>query len=174
MQLVTFLAPIGRGGPARKARFAEPMRKSRQAGRALVCRQDRTATMGKSDVPVFVAVRNDAARLPFFLNYHRRLGIGHFLVVDTGSSDGVEDLVCEQPDCSLWRLEGLQDDRAPQHALNHLLRTHGSGRWCLTLEPNELFAFPYCEHRRVQDLIDFLGSEAREQFFYVQVDMYGR
>jgi len=42
--------------------------------------QDRTAAIRADMILCFAAVRNEMARLPYFLQHYRRLGIGHFLI----------------------------------------------------------------------------------------------
>ena len=42
---------------------------------------DRTAKISHNDVLVFSTLRNERIRLPYFLEYYRRLGISHFLVL---------------------------------------------------------------------------------------------
>ncbi len=47
---------------------------------------------------VIAVIRNDVNRLPFLLDYYRRLGIQHFIFVDNESNDGSEAFLIEQPD----------------------------------------------------------------------------
>ena len=53
------------------------------------------------DTEFAVTVRNEIVRLPYFLDYYRRLGAGHFLVVDNGSDDGTHEYLADQPDVSV-------------------------------------------------------------------------
>ena len=48
---------------------------------------DRTAAIKKSQVLLFTTIKDEYIRLPYFLEYYRNLGVGHFLFVDNGSSD---------------------------------------------------------------------------------------
>jgi hypothetical protein len=63
---------------------------------------DRTASIRRGDVLLFSTVRNEAVRLPYFLNYYRGLGVGHFLIVENASDDGTRAYLAQQPDVSLW------------------------------------------------------------------------
>ncbi len=63
---------------------------------------DRTAQIKPSDILAFVTVRNEIRRLPFFLDYYRRLGVSHFLFVDNGSTDGGRELLEGEDDASVW------------------------------------------------------------------------
>ena len=63
---------------------------------------DRTAQIRPGDVLLFSTLRDEYVRLPYFLQYYRDLGIGHFLIVDNDSGDGGTDYLARQPDVSLW------------------------------------------------------------------------
>ena len=63
---------------------------------------DRTGAIGPDSILAFVTQRNEGVRLPYFLDYYRRLGIDHFLFVDNDSDDGSRAYLAAQPDVSLW------------------------------------------------------------------------
>ena len=73
---------------------------------------DRTAAIRPGDILAFVTVRNEAQRLPYFLEHHRRLGVDHFLIVDNDSDDGSRDWLAGQPDVSLWDTGPATSSRA--------------------------------------------------------------
>ena len=63
---------------------------------------DRTGAI--QDGPIlFSTVRNEAVRLPFFLDHYRKLGVVHFLIVDNGSDDGTLELLRQSEDVSIWQ-----------------------------------------------------------------------
>ena len=66
----------------------------------LTCSLDQTAAIGAKSVLAFVTLRNEKPRLPYFLNYYRKLGVDHFLFVDNGSGDGRHELLSAEPDVS--------------------------------------------------------------------------
>ena len=63
---------------------------------------DNTASIGTGDILLFSTFRNEHVRLPYFLDYYRRLGVSHFLMVDNDSDDGGRQYLARQPDVSLW------------------------------------------------------------------------
>lgn len=75
--------------------------RDRRAGRQLRLVQDRTAAIGGADILLVTCLRNERARMPAFADYYRRLGVGHFLIVDNGSEDGFMDWAGAQPDVSV-------------------------------------------------------------------------
>ncbi|OZA17880.1 MAG: glycosyl transferase family 2, partial [Rhodobacterales bacterium 17-64-5] len=49
---------------------------------------NRLASCPPQPILLFATLRNERVRLPYFLQYYRKLGIDHFLLVDNGSDDG--------------------------------------------------------------------------------------
>ncbi len=144
-------------------------------GRQLQPVVDRTATVKTGAILAFVVVRNEAVRLPYFLDYYRNLGVGHFLLVDNGSTDGLMDVVGDAPDCSVWHTEAsYKEAKFGVHWLNYLLKKYGTGHWCLTLDPDEFLVYPYQENRNLLELTQFLDQEGKPSFFTLMLDMYGK
>jgi len=154
--------------------FAEPRRRAKAVASELRCVQDNTSRIGPGDLLVFVTLRNEQLRIPYFLDYYRRMGAAHFLFVDNGSTDGFQEHVRGFRDCSVWYTESsYRGSNFGVDWMNHLLGRYGHGHWCLTLDPDEIMVFPYCESRSILELVDFLEAEKRDHFFCLLLDMYG-
>jgi hypothetical protein len=142
-------------------------------GRQLVPVQNRLASCPGQPILLFTTLRNERVRLPYFLDYYRRLGVDHFLVVDNGSDDGSRDYLAAQADVSLWQTEaGYRQSRFGMDWLMWLLRRHGSGRWCLTVDVDEFLVYPFCETRPLRALTDWLDSAETRSFAAMLLDMY--
>ncbi len=130
---------------------------------------NRTAGLAHDAILAFACLRNEALRLPHWLDHHRRLGVSHFLVVDNGSDDGSRELLEAQPDVSLWTASAsYRAARFGMDWLNHLLAVHGSGHWCLTLDADELFT---CAGT-ILDLTRKLDAEGRTAQGALMIDLY--
>lgn len=136
---------------------------------------DRTATIGTHSVLAFVTVRNEKPRLPYFLNYYRKQGVGHFLFVDNGSTDGGAEFLAGEPDVSLWRTEAsYRNSRFGTDWLNWLKFRYGNGHWTLTVDPDEFLIYPFCDSRPIQALCDWLDQSGLRSLGTMLVDMYPR
>ena len=134
---------------------------------------NRTGEIRADDILVFSTVRNEAIRLPWFLKYYRDLGVGHFLIVDNASTDGSKQFLADQPDVSLWSTpQSYKSSRFGMDWLNHLLRRYADGHWALTVDPDELFIYPFCDTRPLDALTDWLDSCAIRSFGAMLLDMY--
>lgn len=134
---------------------------------------DRTAAIRPGQILAFVTVRNEALRLPFFLQHYRKLGVNHFLVVDNDSTDGSRDWLAGQADVSLWRTgHGYKQSRFGLDWLTWLQRRHGSGHWCLTLDADEILVYPYCETRPLTALTQRLEDLGLQSLGTMMLDLY--
>lgn len=144
-----------------------------RARRALRVVVDRTDRLAPDTIPCFATIRNEAARLPHWLDHHRRLGVGHFLIVDNGSEDGSADLLRDQPDVSLWSTQaGYKAARFGMDWLTVLHRRYAPGRWCLTLDADELLVIPHHGQKDLRDLCAHLDSVGAESFGALMLDLY--
>ncbi len=137
--------------------------------------EDRTAAIRHGDVLLFCTLRNERVRLPYFLQYYRKLGIRHFLFVDNASDDGSREYLAGQPDASVWTTPAsYKRSRYGVDWLNHLQRRHGHGHWCLVADVDEFLVYPFCDTRPIRALTDWLDASAIKSFGAMLIDMYPR
>jgi glycosyltransferase involved in cell wall biosynthesis len=134
---------------------------------------DRTSTIRQGDILCAMTVRNEALRLPHFLDHHRRLGVNHFLIVDNDSTDGTAALLQDLADVSLWTTPfSYKASRFGMDWLTWLQMRHAHGHWCLTLDADEILIYPYWETRPLSALTGWLEEQGLEALGAMAVDMY--
>lgn len=144
----------------RKRRELEPIR-------------NRTSQIKTGDIFLFSTMRNEHVRLPYFLKYYRDLGVNHFFIVDNDSNDGALEYLAEQPDVSVWHTQnGYKRSRYGVDWLNWLQLRYAHGHWCLTVDPDEFFLFPFCDTRPIRALTDWLDASSIKSFSAMLLDMY--
>lgn len=162
-------------------RFRLRRERRRQQLRGLLSRRqlrllsDRRPAIRPGAILACVTLRDERVRLPFFLEYYRRLGIGHFLCINNNSTDGSADYLAAQPDVTLWRARGSY--RAAHFGIdwqNHLLRNNAAGHWVLTVDPDEFLVYPFCDTRPLGALTAWLGNRGERAFPAMLLDMYPR
>ena len=133
----------------------------------------RLHTARSKPILLFATMRNERVRLPYFLKYYRDLGVDHFLIIDNGSDDGTGALLAAQPDVSLWSTDqSYKRARFGMDWIMHLLRRHGTGNWCLTVDVDEFLIYPFCETRPLRALTDWLDASSTRAFSSMLLDMY--
>ncbi len=147
------------------------LRKRRQ----LAAVADRSAQLRKGQILLFSTMRNEALRLPFFLEHYRKIGVDHFLIVDNASDDGTGELLAGQPDVSLWRTDASYKlARFGMDWLTWLQARYGHGHWCLTVDADEIFIYPDWENRSLAGLVAGLEAVGRRSYGALMLDLYPR
>jgi hypothetical protein len=124
-------------------------------------------------VILFAVFRNEARRIPEFLAWYRRLGVGHFCFVDNQSGDGGGELIRGEPDCSLWRAAGsYAGANYGIDWLNHLMSRHAHRRWVLVADLDEYLTYPHDDTRDLSALTFWLASRGLDSMAAMQLDVY--
>lgn len=154
---------------ARKRWLIRAFRKRREL-KSVASRADQIRA---NDILLFSTLRNEKVRLPYFLKYYRDLGVNHFLIVDNGSDDGSREYLSEQPDVSLWTTNhSYKRSRFGVDWLNWLQMRYGHDHWCLVVDPDEFFVYPFCDTRPIRALTDWLDASSIKSFPAMLLDMY--
>ena len=141
--------------------------------RELFCQHDQTHRIRPDDFLLFSTIRNERVRLPYFLEYYRKLGVEHFFFVDNNSTDGSRKYLMDQPDVSLWvSTRSYKRARFGVDWLNWLMRRYAHGHWTLTVDPDEFFVYPFCDTRPLRALTDWLDASSIRSFGAMLLDMY--
>jgi glycosyl transferase family 2 len=136
---------------------------------------DHTGAIRDNDVLAVVVLRNEAERLPFFLSHYRRLGVGHFLIVDNGSDDGSVDLLRDQPDVSLWQTNaGYKASRFGLDWMTWLQMKYAHGHWCLMVDVDEILIYAHSDNRDLTALTQWLDSTGSSAFGALMLDLYAK
>ena len=124
-------------------------------------------------VLVFSTMRNEMLRVEHWLKHYRLLGVVHFLVVDNASDDGTAEYLSQQPDVSLWTTpNSYKASRFGVDWLTCLQRKFGHGRWCLTVDADELLVYPNSDSRPLSALVQHLETQGLKAFGTLMLDMY--
>ncbi|WOH56996.1 glycosyltransferase family 2 protein [Bradyrhizobium sp. BWC-3-1] len=127
----------------------------------------------EEEVRVFACVRNEALRIPFFLEYYRRIGVDRFFIVDNGSSDGTMDLISGNPDIEVFReLSSYREATSGISWINSLIARHGCGHWCVVVDADEFLVYPDLERMSLRSLTKYLASRSYTALYSVLLDMY--
>lgn len=134
---------------------------------------DHSFDMRPDDILLFSVMRNECARVDWFLTYYRKLGVNKFIIVDNASSDGTDKLLLKSADVILYRTTdqyGLAG--AGMRWINELIARHGRNNWCLHVDSDEAFVFPGDTTLGLRGLTGYLRWSGQEALFATMLDMY--
>lgn len=118
-------------------------------------------------------VRNEGHRLSFFLDYYRRLGIEHFIVIDNQSTDGTAELLAPFDDVSRVVASGsYKAARFGNDWINEIINRHCAEKWVLYVDADEFLVFPHSDRRSIADLTRYMTRSGMGALRAVMVDMY--
>ncbi|RPE64665.1 glycosyl transferase family 2 [Pacificibacter maritimus] len=120
-----------------------------------------------------MCVRNESVRLPYFLDYYRKMGVDHFLIVDNDSTDGTTEYLMSKADTSVWATSASY--KAARFGLDWttwLQIKYARSKWCLTLDADELLVIPHNGKRSLKDLTHHLDTINQRAFGAIMLDMY--
>ena len=165
----------GRHGPARRlwqqiARFDR-----RVSGPPLHLERldDRPIPPAAGEIRLFTRIRNEHLRLPWLFDFYRGQGVDRFFVIDNGSDDGSRDYLLGRPDTHLYlTTDSYAVFGGGVRWLNHLLERHGTGAWCLTVDVDEVLAYPHAERLSLKGLTAHLDERGAQGLFAFMLDMY--
>ncbi|MEM9433466.1 MAG: glycosyltransferase family 2 protein [Pseudomonadota bacterium] len=133
----------------------------------------KTERIEADDILLFSTIRNERVRLPFFLDYYRQQGINHFVIVDNDSDDGTREYLSEQPDVSVFHTaHSYKRARFGTDWLNWLKRKYAHDHWCLVVDVDEFFVYPFHDTRPIRALTDWLDASSIRSFGAMVLDMY--
>jgi|GEM_PF-925266 len=136
-------ATLGRAEVTRRSTAAR-MEIDRAALDDLVLDVSSRMTALEAKVTVLSIVKDEIAKLPWFIEYYRRLGCQAFLFIDNDSTDGSTEFLRQQPDVMLYRTDSAKyrTSRSGRDWVNVLTKRHALGKWVLCVDADELLSWP--------------------------------
>ena len=125
-------------------------------------------------VVLFCIVKDEITRLPWFLEYYRRLGCSDFVFIDTGSKDGTIDYLKLQSDVFLYHAPASQltASRWGTKWVNTLGLIHAKYRWALLADIDELLTWPDQEVTGLEGLVFRAERLGLNRVFTPMIDIY--
>lgn len=123
---------------------------------------------------LFTTVFNGLDYLDWFLAHYRTLGVGHFFIVDNGSTDGSMERLCAEPDISVFsNTESFGRSGFGVLWVNHLMQRFAVDHWCFHVDIDEAFVFSGCDGTRtLRDLVAYCDDRGFGCVPAIELDMY--
>lgn len=126
-----------------------------------------------TDIRAVFCVRNEKFRLQFFLDYYRRLGVSEFFAVDNNSDDDTLAFLLEQPDVHVFHTNAsYKESNAGRDWTTELTKQYFQNSWCLTLDVDEFFVYPFIEEVSLPVLCNYMDKWGYQGIFSIFLDFY--
>ena len=125
-----------------------------------------------ASVIAVLVVKDEAVRFPYLLKYYRDLGVEHFIVIDNGSRDHLQEFLALEIDVSVYQAEGNYGEaRYGNDWVNEVLHRHCRGKWILYVDADEFLVVGGAT-RSIPEICEFLRRKGQRALNTVMVDMY--
>lgn len=125
-----------------------------------------------SEIRLFIKVRNEAPRLPYWLQYYAALGVDRIFAIDNASTDATVRILLESESVHLFQTEALLCEH--DQWINYLLNQYGRGYWCVVVDADEFLLNPFTGHKGLRILRDVLEQQRCDAMLAVLIDLYSK
>ncbi len=122
------------------------------------------------EIRLFMVVRNEALRLPYIIQYYRKMGVNRFFIIDNNSTDTTQEFLLAQSDVHVFYIN--QSFIRFWKWMQALLERYGKNYWCLVVDADEVFVYPHYEDISLRDLCIYLDKAKTDALHSILVDMY--
>ena len=127
----------------------------------------------RDKIVLFTYVRNEIMFLPWFLDYHRSIGVDWFFVVDNGSNDGGVEWLSRQKDVTVYTsADNFAATANGARWMNELIRRHGRDNWCARVDTDEQLVAPGVESGGLRGVCDGMRERGEEVMPAFMADTY--
>lgn len=105
----------------------------------------RSIEADKDDVIIVSLVKNGATWLRAFMDHHLSLSVSHFVFVDNGSTDDTLDILRDYPGYVTVVRSLLPAKKYETLLRRQAMETFARDRWCLCVDVDELFDYPFSD-----------------------------
>lgn len=126
--------------------------------------------VNQNEIRLFCIMRNEALRLPHFLEYYKELGIERFFFLDNNSIDNSRELLTRELNTHIFTTSGNYKNHWCW--MEHLLDSYGKDHWCVVVDVDELFHYPNRIELPLRDLCEHLDARQETAVRSLLLDMY--
>lgn len=123
------------------------------------------------DFAVVCLEKNGSEYLPSFLKHYRSLGAKHFFFIDNDSDDETVALLSAQTDVTVYQTS-LKHRKYESEIRRVIVDEHCKGAWCMCVDIDELFDFPYSNKISMRHFIEYLRTNGFTSIVGYMLDMF--
>ncbi len=124
-------------------------------------------------VRLLCLLKNGEAYLPEFMSHYKKFGISDFIFLDNGSTDNTLAFLTQEPGVTVlqnnlpFKVYGLAFRQ-------YLLERYGQGRWCLVVDVDEFFDYPFSRFLSIGQLLGYLDESGFNAVVTQMLELYSQ
>lgn len=123
------------------------------------------------EIRLYSIIRNEKVRLPFFIEYYKKLGVSRFFFLDNSSDDNPLQILNKYDNVHTFLSKDSFEISATYH-LKQLVEKYSKDNWCLVLDADEFLRYPLDKYVSLNDLIRYLERRKKNSLTTILLDMY--
>jgi len=126
----------------------------------------------KDDIVVYCVFKNEAKRIPAFVEHYKQLGADHFIIIDNGSEDPTLELLKHYEHMNVFSIpDNYVAACYGMRWINYLADKYASSNWRIVADADEFLVYPHCERLKLPQLRDYLEKHDFEVVQGFMLDM---
>lgn len=124
----------------------------------------------KSEIRLFAMARNESLRLPYFLKYYFGMGVDRIFLIDNNSTDQTREIALSHSNVHVFKIN--ESFKKSWYWIEYFLGKYGKGHWCMVVDIDELFTYPYAEVVPLRILLKYMEQNKYEAIRSLFLDIY--
>ncbi len=125
----------------------------------------------RDELVVVCLVRDGLPWVRSFVEHYFNLGAKHLVFLDNGSTDGTVEALQRYENVTVLRTQApFREHEDPMR--RYLMERFGQGRWCLCVDIDELFDYPYSDVVGLHSFLGYLNSNSYTAVVAQMLDMF--
>jgi hypothetical protein len=126
-------------------------------------------------VVVSAIIKNASALIPTFLKHYEDMGVDRIVILDNGSSDDTLQRIPSKKNITVLQADlSLKEYKNEIWLKNYLANRFAKGSWCLWVDDDELFDFPFSEQISLPTFIRYLNLNKFTTVVTQMLDMFSK
>src|SRR5919106_5769680 len=125
----------------------------------------------EDELVLLCLLRDGRPYLKSFMEHYTSMGVKHLFFLDNGSTDGTVEALKEYENVTVLRTT-LPYKRYEYPMTQYLIERFGRGRWCLCVDIDELFDYPYSDIVGLDSLLRYLNERSYTAVAAQMLDMF--
>lgn len=130
-------------------------------------------TLKTAGLALVAVTRDDADRLPYWIQYYRSLGVEEFVIINNRSSDETLTVLADERGMTVFNADGsFKSSHFGIDWVNFVAERLCRNKWLLFVDTDEFLVYDGVESHKIPELVQVLDSRSIKSLQCMMVDLY--